>query len=264
MEYAALAALAVSLIGELFASGKDAEAQKLREDLLAEYGPGLLPHLEKAEAQTLGRTAYSGIEEDQSLRGAQMDTLRELEDIYSNEGMTTADRAAMELANDQVSARASSDYQNLAQNMAARGMGNSGLSAALASGVSQGAAHSLGNMARQNQVDARGRALRALESRAGLAGNVRDADYRRLADAAEAQDRIAVFDAGQRSEADAYNRRLPQEQFDNSMLLLNSRANAANGVAAGYERSGQQTRQSAGGAGQSLITWGTQKKKEDD
>jgi len=262
MEYAAIAAIAAALIGELFGAGKEAEAQKLREQILAEYGPGLLPHLEQAEAQTLGRTALSGITEDSGLRETQMDVLRELEGIYANEGMTGADTAAMQLANDQVSARASSDYQNLMQDMAARGMGNSGLSTALASGVSQSAANSLGSMARQNQVDARGRALRALESRAGLAGNVRDADYRRLSDVAEAQDRIAMFDAGQRADVQAYNLGLPQQQFDNQMLMLNARANAANGVAAGHERAAAQSRQTGGQAAQGFLTWGTQKEKK--
>lgn len=261
MEYAAIAAFAAALIGELIGAGKEAEAQKLREDILAEYGPGLLPHLERAEAQTIGRTAYSDITEDATLRNSQMGALRELEDIYANEGMTTADRAAMEMANDQVSARASSDYQNLMQGLARRGIQNSALGTALASDVSQSSANALGTMARQNAVDARGRALRALEAQAGLAGDIRDADWRRLSEVAEAQDRIAVFDAGQRADADRYNLGLAQQGFDNQMLLLQARAAAANGVAGGYERAGQNARQTGAGVGQSFITWGTQKEK---
>ena len=265
MEYAAIAAAAAGLISSLIGSGKDAEAQALRQQMLAQYGPEILPHLDQAVAQQNGGASLGTMQEDDSLRRRQLDALSQLEDVYRTGGNTAADRAAMELAADNVGARASQQGSDYEQAMRQRGMANSGLAAALQAQGQQSAANALGGMSRANAADARSRALRALESGAGLAGNIRDADFRRQQALAEAQDRINMFNTEQRTGADVYNRGLPQQQFDNAMLLNNSRANAANGVAAGYERSGQAARDTGAGVGNSLLTygmWGESKKKK--
>lgn len=265
MEYAAIAAAITSFITMLVGAGKDAEAQALRQKMLDQYGPELLPHLERAEAQQMGPSALASMPEDDTLRRSQMNALSELENIYASEGMTDADKAALELANNTVAARANADAAQASQAMAQRGVRNSGLGYALNIQGQQNAANTLGNMARQSQVDARSRALRALEAGAGLAGNIRGDDFRRASELSGAQDRIAMFNATQRADAQRYNLGLSQQDFDNKMLLANARTGVAGGVAAGYERAGQSARETGAGAANAMLTygmWGDKKGKK--
>ncbi len=262
MEYAAIAAMFASVIGALIGSGEDAKAQQVRQDALDAYGPELLPHLEKAEAQELEGTAFSQLQEDGSLRSRQLQTLAGLENVVKNEGMTEADRAANQLAFNDASGRTESVTRGIENSMAQRGQTGGPADYALKLQAAQGSTNQAANMARANTGDARMRALRALESGGNLAGEVRGQDYRRLSDLAEAQDHSNQFNAGQRGAAQAYNLGIPQQEFDNEMLMNNARANASNGVAAGYERSGAAARETAAGVGQGFITWGTKKKKD--
>lgn len=262
MEYAAIAAMVASVVGALIGAGQDAKAQEVRQKALDAYGPELLPHLERAEAQQVQGTAFGQLQEDDSLRSRQLETLAGLENVVAHEGTTEADRAANQLAFDDASARTESAARGVANSMAQRGQSGGPADYALQLQAAQGSTNQAANMARQNAGAARMRALQALEAGGTLAGNVRGQDYRRLADVASAQDELNRFNAGQRAAAQAYNLNIPQQEFDNEMLLNNARANASNGVAAGYERGGQAARETAAGVGQGMITWGTRKKKD--
>lgn len=267
MEYAAIIAAAASLIGSLFGAGKDAEAAAIREQMLAQYGPEILPQLDQAVAEQNGGATLGNLTEDDSLRRKQLDALSELENVYRSEGMTSADRAAMDLAGDNVAAQAGARSAEYGQAMRQRGLQNSGLAAALNVQGQQTAANTLGGMSRANAVDARTRALRALESGAGLAGNIRSDDFRRQQALAEAQDRINLFNTGLRSDANNYNLGLSQQNFDNTMLLNQARTGAANGVATGYERGADADRQTGAGVGNAALSygmWGEDKKKKDE
>lgn len=262
MEYAAIAAMIASVVGALIGAGEDAKAQQVRQEALDAYGPELLPHLEKAEAQQIPGTAFGQLQEDGSLRSRQLQTLAGLEDVVANNGTTEADRAANQLAFNDAAGRTESNTRGIQNSMAQRGQAGGVADFALQQQAAQGATNQAANMARANTADARMRALQAMEAGGNLAGQVRGQDYRRLSDVASAQDELNQFNAGQRGAAQAHNLQIPQEQFDNEMLLNNARANASNGVAAGYERGGQAARDTAGGVGQGMITWGTKKKKE--
>ena len=264
MDFAAVAAMIVSVVGALAGAGEDAKAQALRQQMLDQYGPELLPHLERAEAQQINGTAFGQLQEDDSLRSRQLETLAGLENVVDSEGTTEADRAANQLAFDDASARTESATRGVANSMAQRGQSGGPADYALQLQAAQGSTNQAANMARQNAGAARMRALQALEAGGNLAGDVRSQDYRRLSDVASAQDEMNQFNAGQRSAAQAHNLDLPQQEFDNEMLLNNAQANAANGVAAGYERGGQAARETAGGVSQGMITWGTKKKKGDE
>ncbi len=261
MDFAAIAALVTSVMGALIGAGEDAKAQQVRQEAMDAYGPELLPHLEQAQAQQIDGTAFGQLQEDGTLRSRQLETLAGLENVVENEGMTEADRAANQLAFNDASGRTESVTRGIQNSMAQRGQTGGPADYALQLQAAQGSTNQAANMARANTGDARMRALRALESGGNLAGQVRGQDYRRLSDLAEAQDHSNQFNAGQRGAAQAYNLGLPQQEFDNEMLMNNSRANASNGVAAGYERGGQAARDTAGGLSQGMITWGTKKKE---
>lgn len=264
MEYAAIAAIVASVVGALVGAGQDAQAAKVRQEALDMYGPELLPQLEKAEAEQLDGTAFGQLQEDGSLRSRQLQTLAQLEDVVANEGTTEADRAANELAFNDAAGATESASRGIENSMRQRGQSGGPGDYALQLQAQQGATNQAANMARANASDARMRALRAMESGGDLAGDVRGQDYQRLSDVAQAQDAANQFNNVQRTAANAYNLSLPQQNFDNVMLMNNAKANAANGVAAGYERGGQAARETAGGVSQGFITLGTKKKKGDE
>lgn len=265
MEYAAIISAVVGVLSSLFGAGKDGEAQALREKIAQQFGPDILPHLDKAVAEQLGSTAFEGVREDPSLRAAQLRALGQLEDVYANEGMTSADTAALNRAQDVAAGQAGSQYASLSQSLAARGMSpGGGLGVALASQVGQDATNSSARLAGDAQIAARQRALQALESGANLAGNVRSADYRLSSDKARAQDSINAFNTSARERANYFNLDAPQRNFDNIMAQRTAQANAANGVAAGYERGAQNIRSDGAAWGNSILTLGnydTEKKK---
>jgi len=265
MDYAAIAAIAAGVIGSLIDAGERDKAQALRQQVLDSFGPELVPHLERAEADVVeGGSAFGQLREDDGMRSKQLETIARLENVVDTEGRTQADVAANQLAQDSAAGARMSDFASIQQSMAARGLAGSPIDFALKGQASQGAAAIAGQMGRQNAGDARMRALRAMEGVGSLAGNVREDDYRKLSDAARAQDSMNQFNEGQRWAAQSHNLNLAQQNFDNQMMVNSARGNVANGISAGYERGGAAARQTAGGVGQGLITWGTQKDKEDD
>ena len=263
MDYAAIAAIAASIIGSLIDAGQQEKAQALRQQVLDSFGPEMAPHLERASANVVNGTAFGGLREDDALRSKQLETLARLENVSDSEGRTEADIAANQLAQDTAAGARMSDFASLQQSMASRGLAGSPIDLALKGQASQGAATIAGRMGRENASDARMRALRAMEGVGALAGSVRSDDYRKLSDTARAQDGMNQFNEGQRWAAQQHNLNIPQQEFDNRMMLNSARANVSNGLAAGYERGGAAARQTAGGIGQGFITWGTQKEKED-
>ena len=247
-----IAGMVASAIGRAMAEGDYKKAQALREQALAQYGEDILPHLEKAEAQEVGATEYGNIREDDSLRAQQLRAIQEMEGVYSSEGMTEADKAAMALAQQQVAQRAGSDYASMQQMGARRGINNSALQSAMYSQAGQDATNTLGTMANQSQIAARDRALRALETGAGMAGQVRGQDYRVSSDKAGAQDAINRFNANMRTDASNENARRQMQEANFNMGRLDRRTGVMSDIAAGHEGSAQRTQQTAAGVGQGV------------
>lgn len=238
---AALIQAAISGIGMAIQTGQEQEALSLRKQMAAQFGDSILPVLDRAVAQQIGSSAYSRIVEDPSLRRTQMDTLRELENIYRNEGMSTADIAALQLQEDAVASRGLATGANISGDAARRGMGGAGLNAASSAAAGQAATSGLAELGRGALKDARGRALQALEGGGRLAGSIRDSDYRRMSDAAAAQDRINLYDADQRNNTMLYNLGLTQQEFNNRMAQLQGKSNAQLGVASALEGNAART-----------------------
>lgn len=264
MEYAAIAAAAASLIGSLVNAGMTLEAQNVRQRIADQFGPDILPELDRVTAQTIDKTAFGDIKEDPQLRDKQMQAINSLYDTYQQGGNTPADVAALQLANDTVNRNASGQQLALQNSMAQRGAGNSPLAYSLAQSAAQDRLSTLGGMARQNQVDARARALQALMSGASLAGDVRNTDYQHSANLASAQDALNQFNASAKERAANANNQLELAGFDANMQRLGAQANALNGVAAGYQNIGQMAANTGAGVGQAALTWGTMKKKDEE
>lgn len=231
----AVFSLIANLISEAIAGGREAEAQKLREKVAAQYGPELMREIDGMVAQQVGPTAFGDIREDAGLRDAALGTQRELRDVYNQEGLTDADMAALDLAQNKTAAAGHGSYAGLANAMAQRGVRDSGLDMALKTQVGQDTTNALANAGRQSQMDARGRALQSLLSSGELARGIRGDDYRVSSDRARAADALNTFNASQRANTDAL-------RWGTRMGAMNARGNALLGEAAGYQQQADNAR----------------------
>lgn len=236
-------------IGKAMAAGDYKKARELRQQAVDEYGDDMLPVIDKVMAQQMGETEYGKVVEDDTQRQRQDFAAGELANVYQQEGNTPADRAAMALANQQVSARAGSDYEAIRQNMARRGMGNSGLEVALQSQAGQDAANSLGNMAAQNAVAARQRALQALMDSADVSRGIRADDFRLSGARAGAQDAINRFNATERGRAASENNDNAFGMFKARMGLAGAKNAARENLAQDYTGGAQRTEGTYAGFG---------------
>jgi hypothetical protein len=247
----------VSVIASAIAEGDYEKARQIRAEVAKQFGDELLPELDQQVAQTVDPTELSKIQEDPELRAAQVAAMRKLEALYQSGGTSPQDEAALQLANMGAEQRAASDYQSMAQNLAARGQTlNPALAAAMAAQSSGAVVGATARNRYQAQADARDKALRALESSAGLAGNIRSQDYGIASNAAQAQDRINQFNATQRQETGWRNTQLTQQEFENLVRLREQRAAAQMGTAGDYSAKAGRTQQIGAGIGGGISSIG--------
>ena len=239
------ASVAAAGIGRAVASGKEAEAKKIYDQAVADYGDDILPHLQKELDGKLPKSAFEKLTQGEG-RQAERQTYKDLRDVYAKEGMTDADKAAMRLANNEVNAKAQSQYQAVQQQLAARGGAqNPAMAAALYSQAGADSLNTLGNMAAQNQIAARQRALQALEASGGLGQAMANQDVQQ----ADAMDRINMWNFDQQ-------KALRQQDFLNTMHQRDARNAARNKIAEYYMRQGDRDMQTAAQVGNAFSTFG--------
>lgn len=250
MEYAAIIAGVISAITSLVAMGQEQEAAALRQRIVAQYGPEILPDLDKAIAQEVGPSALATM--DDKGRQIQGDIDTDLAEIYDTAGNTPADEAAYDVARRSVSQRASQRSGENAMSVAQRGQAGGQLGSVLAAQSGQSELDALAGLNAEVASSARNRAMQALSARAGNAAQMRGGDMEK----ASATDLMNRFNASQRQGAEMYNVGLPQQQFDNDMLRRQAQAAAINGQASGYERAADGTRAMGAGAANSAMSYG--------
>lgn len=244
----AAVAAAATAIGAAIAQGNLDKAKAIREKVLEQYGDDVMVDLDDAIAEEVGPSAFEAIKEDPRTRDSQLGAMRRLEELYQSGGHTQGDEAALQLANQGAQQRASSDYQSLAQNLAARGQSmNPALAAAMASRSSGEVVNATATNRYRSQADARNRAMQALGMAADTSGRMRDQDFGQAAARASAIDRVNQFNAGQRTNANNENNRRNLQRFDMNMSLRDARARAYNALAGGEENQARATQGTAAG-----------------
>lgn len=133
----------------------------------------LTPELE--QEINLQEAQVSKIQEDPSLRNAQMEALSTLGGV-SRGGLRAEDRAAYNELRGKVQQDAEAKRQQILQSMQARGMASSGSNLAAQLQSAQASADTASAGADTLAADASKRALEALSQRANLAGSVRGQD----------------------------------------------------------------------------------------
>jgi len=249
---AAAIAAAAALIGAAIASGDQAKAQAIREDIAKKIGATKLPVLDRLVAQKLPPESLAAWMKITKAGQTQNDVLGKYNEVINEKGETADDRAAYLRMQQQAGGIANATQGAVQRGMADRGLAGSGMSFALQQQGAQSAVNRANEMGIQAAADARGRYMDAL----GQAGNLSTSMRGQEQNALHAQDSINEFNARQQSDADRHNAGISQQNFDNEMGRNAVEANAKNGVAAGYERSADDTRQTAGGIGSAVMTAG--------
>jgi len=212
--------------------------------------------LEEAVAQEAGASQMEGVVEDIGAIGTQDEVSADLGEIYETGGQTAQDQAAYDVARRGVSQRAAGNAANVAISGARRGIGNSGLGAAMAAQSGQDELEALAGLNAQIASSGRDRALQALTARGGLATQQRGQTWNARSERAAAMDLMNRFNASQRQGVELYNKGLAQQRFENDMRVRGAKDAAMLGVAQSYDQQGANARQTAAGVGNAAISYG--------
>ena len=236
-----------TLITELIAGGREAEARKVMNEAAQIFDEVELPQLERAVAEQVGPTALERITVDPAYKAAQMEALSKLGQISEEGGFTLADKAALNKTLGALSRRDAGARAAIAENMQARGTLGAGAELAQRLAAQQESSQMASERGMDVAAQAQQRALNAIMQRGQMAGELRGQEYGEQERLAQARDAIARYNAGARAGAQQYNLGLGQQQFQNKMSLAQRRANAKLGQASAMMDEGQGMRQ-AGGA----------------
>ena len=171
-----------SLAG-LFAGNEDEDqAKKLLDQVNAEAGT----------------SSFGDIRTDPAMRTSQVGSLNALRSIAQQGGLRPEDRVAQQQALDTSNRAEAGQRGAIFQGLAQRGMGGSVYELSQQLANEQGAAQRNSMVGAQTASDASKRALSAIGASGEMAGKVRGQDWGEAAQAAQAQDALAQFNAGQR------------------------------------------------------------------
>lgn len=222
---------AASLIGELFAGGKEQEARRMLSEALRRVGAVDLPDLNSMEAQQLGSSEAGAVRSDPALRAAQMAALNRLNQVVDEGGMTLEDEAAMNKMMGGVARQESAGRNAIANEMRARGTANSGTELAMMLSNQQAGAERASQAGMDRAGMAQRRALEAMMGRGQMAGQIRGQDFGENMSTAAARDAISRYNTAARERALQYNNAMRQQQFGNKMAKATGQNTAGNNIA---------------------------------
>lgn len=183
-------------IGMAIAQGDFEKARQLQAQAMAELQKLTPEQLSKVRAE-VGESAFKNMTEPPEGRAAQMRALQRLEAMGMGE--TPEDAAAYARAQAEAAQVERGLRQAALQRLAQRGAGaTSGVALAAQQEAAQQATQLAATRGLEQAAEARRRALEAIRSASGAAGQLRSADYQAAAERAKAQDIINQFNAQQR------------------------------------------------------------------
>lgn len=238
-----------TLVGEMMASGKEAEARDIMAQAAKMYDAVDLPKLEKAVAQELGPSGFERIAVDPAYKSAQLDALSRLAQIADEGGMTLADKAAMNQITGQLARRDAAARAAIKEDMQARGTLGAGAELASRLAAQQESSQIASERGLGVAAQAQQRALDAIMNRGAMAGDIRRQEYGEQSDLARARDMINQYNASARERAQGYNLGLSQQEFENQMRRTGAQVGAKLGQAQNVMGEAQGIRKGAAGFG---------------
>lgn len=220
---AAIAAPVVGgLIGNEQAKGAREDAERARQQALAQYAGISIPEIQKQllnlqqyqsvgeltpELQQLidlGPSAMEQISTDPRLRAEQLNALEAMSNMASG-NITPADMAGYELARQNAAGELNAQNNAVLQNMQQRGMAGSGAELLAKLKNNQSGAQMLQEAQLKQAQDMQAARMQALQSQATMAGNLRNQDYTEDSNLAKAKDAIAQFNAANAQNVNSAN-----------------------------------------------------------
>jgi hypothetical protein len=253
-----LGQLASGIGGAIAAEGDRRMQRETLERMLAQYRNIPLPVLQQLAPELLGQSAMEGVYADPALVEAQRAALGGLQDVARSGGMTVEDRAAMNLAQDEAARRSQAERMGVLRGLQARGLGSSGAAVGVQLAGQRDAADRASRVGTESAIEARRRALQALQQGGQMAGQMRGQAFGEASQRATAADRWAEYNANARTRTNAYNAGVPQQQFDNELRRTSGMANAAANVATNYGQSADRTQAAFANVGGGLAAGATE------
>jgi hypothetical protein len=158
-----------------------------------------------ADVVTQGDSEMKGVSTDPRLREAQMAALSQLQEIADGGGRTAQDDANLARIQGQTAQADRGRRDAIKQNMAARGMGGSGMELLAQLQSNQAATDRQAQEGLDIAGMAQQRALEAMMHGGQLGGSIRGQDFGEQSAIAQAQDRINQFNASTQNQGNQFN-----------------------------------------------------------
>lgn len=237
MDWGLLAQLAAGAAGQYASESQRAQAGKLLQDALDRFGQLTPPELPQVSAEQLGPSEAGAVSGDPKMKALQLAALNRLSDIQNAGGLTLQDRAVLDKVQGDLARQESAGRSQIANQMAARGMLNSGNALAMQLQNQQGSADRAQQYGLNTAAQAQARYLDSILKQGTMAGAMRGQDFDERFQAAKARDAINQYNAASREKAKYYNAGLPQQTWNNQMQQAGAMAGRGD-IVAGFQNSG--------------------------
>ena len=217
------------------------DVEAMRVSLQRQVQQGLISP-EDAEAVIVQQTEMANVSTDPRLRQAQMAALGGLQETVDTQGMSAADRYAMQQIQDQSAQQERGQRASILQNAQQRGVAGSGLELASQMQNQQESASRAANQGFAVAAQAQQAKLQALNQLGTLGGNIQGQDFSQQAQIAAAKDAISKFNAtnqqnqmnlnvGARNEAQLGNLQNKQNIANANVDIANTQESVNKGLA---------------------------------
>lgn len=239
------APIATDLLGQWLSKADRKEQENLQREAMAIYGDASPPTLERMLKEKLGPSAMEAIPEDFGNRTPRNLALQQLVQMGLTGGMDPGSQLALEEAR-RAGAQAETQGRGaVRQEFQRRGLGGAGEASMQLQAQQAGADRTaMGDL--QAGADARSRALQALATGGGMAGQAEAQDFDRAARIAQSKDAINRFNSELSTNA-------IQQDWQNRLGLMDRRYNALEGGAQQAGQRADRTTQRVGNYGQGAL-----------
>lgn len=248
-----LAQMGITAAGELGAANERRLSAEELAQARAMFGNIPLPQLERAYARVLEGSEEGMVQADPALKAAQAAALARLGQVADSGGYDLESQAVQNRIRSDVARHESAGRNQIRNSMAARGVGGSGAELALQMAGNQNSAERASQEGMTAAGQAQKAAYAAMMGQGELAGRMRSQGFQEQSSAARARDMMRKFNAEAQTRADAYNRNIPQQQFNNQMQRTTGMTGFSSKLSDNHLKSGQDMREAGAGYGRAAY-----------
>lgn len=186
----------------------------------SDYSNLKTPGYQNLTAQHLGPSQLGSIQMDPQARVDEQAAEAQLQDIANRGGLSLADRASLNNIESTLSRNAQARNNSLANQFAAKGQFGSGAQMAMELANNQNAAQNANQHGEDIAAQAQQRAMDAVLKKGAMSRELANDDYSRKAQAAQANDAIARYNASMATDASKYNNSIMGQGYADQLAKL--------------------------------------------